>query len=331
MGLVFGTLALACSTVPASAQSLDAERLGRSLDQLVRALQATDMGALEPALAPDFRVGEFSGGMARSIIAQVVASGRLRPESIRVDSVRSEGGHHRVYVTFQSLSGDRAHDVLVDSGARFVEINVMRVEATSQTRIGDGGGTVAASEEATPRPGETDAVLRDRLLRMLEADQAHRRALAALGDAPDPDEARHLLARMRRADSLNVAELIDILDTHRWPRATLVGREASLAAMVVLQHAPPGVQARYLSMAREAVQSGDLDASHLALLEDRVRMHQDQPQLYGTQLVRDAATGQLRLWPIEDEENVDTRRAGIGLPPLADYLRGFGVAYPSVP
>jgi hypothetical protein len=35
----------------------------------------------------------------------------------------------------------------------------------------------------------------------------------------------------------------------------------------------------------------------------------------------------LQLEPIEDESNVDERRAKMGLGPLADYLKRFGIEY----
>jgi hypothetical protein len=46
-------------------------------------------------------------------------------------------------------------------------------------------------------------------------------------------------------------------------------------------------------------------------------MHAGQPQLYGTQFRHDAQ-GQ-RVWDIEDPENLDQRRASVGLPPFAEY------------
>ena len=331
-GVLLITFSLGPSACRVSAQGLNPELLGRSLDRLVGALQTSDVSALEPLLDSGFRVGEFSGGMARSIIGQVVASGRIQPEYVRVDSVQQDGEHHRVYVTLRAPSGDRAHDLLVTAGGLFVEINVMnvkRVEATSQTRP-VGGGRVQPTGPGPMQhgsPGPTDPVLRDRLIRMLADDQEHRRAGAALRDTADPVEEQRLMDLQGVADSANVAALVDILETRGWPGPTLVGAEASMAAFLVLQHAPPGVQRQYLPMAREAVRSGDLAPAHFVLLEDRVRMHQGQPQLYGTQLTRDAATGRLELWPVEDEAAVDIRRAGVGLPPLADYLRGFGLEY----
>jgi hypothetical protein len=46
-------------------------------------------------------------------------------------------------------------------------------------------------------------------------------------------------------------------------------------------------------------------------------MHAGQPQLYGTQFIHDEQG--LRPWTIEDPENVDQRRASVGLGPFADY------------
>jgi len=40
-------------------------------------------------------------------------------------------------------------------------------------------------------------------------------------------------------------------------------------------------------------------------------------------------TNRPELWPIEDEEDVDARRASVGLMPLAEYLKRFGLDYSS--
>ncbi|HKC85737.1 MAG TPA: DUF6624 domain-containing protein, partial [Blastocatellia bacterium] len=51
-------------------------------------------------------------------------------------------------------------------------------------------------------------------------------------------------------------------------------------------------------------------------------------QIYGTQLRLNQKTQVMELYPIEDEENVDARRAKVGLAPLAQYLKkAFGIDY----
>jgi len=42
------------------------------------------------------------------------------------------------------------------------------------------------------------------------------------------------------------------------------------------------------------------------------------------------ATGKTEFFPIADEAHVDERRASVGLEPLADYAKGFGLEYKPV-
>ena len=77
-------------------------------------------------------------------------------------------------------------------------------------------------------------------------------------------------------------------------------------------------------MVREATVAGELDRSLLPLLEDRLLMEEGKPQIYGTQITR-GATGQPEVWPIEDPAHVDERRTSVGLEPLVEYLKRFGL------
>ena len=64
------------------------------------------------------------------------------------------------------------------------------------------------------------------------------------------------------------------------------------------------------------------------MMEDRVLLGEGKKQIYGTQLRSGRDTGgQWVLEPIEDEAGVDARRAAVGLPPLAEYLKAFGLEY----
>jgi hypothetical protein len=64
-----------------------------------------------------------------------------------------------------------------------------------------------------------------------------------------------------------------------------------------------------------------LSGQDYALLLDRVLVGEGKPQVYGTQAKRfEAWKGREPvLEPIEDEGNVDKRRAEVGLPPLSEY------------
>uniref|UniRef100_A0AAU2V3M6 Uncharacterized protein n=1 Tax=Streptomyces sp. NBC_00003 TaxID=2903608 RepID=A0AAU2V3M6_9ACTN len=154
--------------------------------------------------------------------------------------------------------------------------------------------------------------LTDELLRRRAADQ-HARGVRAHGTvAPDFDA-------MRTVDADNTAALKRITAECGWPGRTLVGEEATDAAWLLAQHADadPDYQQQALTLLREAVAAGEAEPRHLAYLTDRCLVHQGEPQLYGTQYVNDEHG--LRPQTISDPDNLDTRRAGAGLGPFAEY------------
>ncbi len=55
----------------------------------------------------------------------------------------------------------------------------------------------------------------------------------------------------------------------------------------------------------------------IAYPTDRVRVNSGEPRLYGTRF--HVVEGRLRARPIEDPENVDTRREAMGLQSLEEY------------
>ncbi len=175
-----------------------------------------------------------------------------------------------------------------------------------------------------------DPALRAELLDVFQADQAGRQQLEALRRVhgwPIPDSiAGPLWQEVERTDALNLVRLERIVADRGWPRISEVGRPAANAAFLVVQHSPLEVQERYLPMLQAAVEVGEGRAADLAYLTDRIRIRKDQPQLYGSQVCSDAA-GAMVFCPIEDEANVDARRAAVGLEPLAAYARMIGFEY----
>jgi hypothetical protein len=123
-------------------------------------------------------------------------------------------------------------------------------------------------------------------------------------------------------DVANMKRLAQIIDTYGWPGLRFAGA-ASQTAFLVLQHADTASQRKVLPLLRDAVRRSDAMGGHLAMLEDRLLVDEGKPQIYGTQLKTDP----LRFDPIEDEAHVDERRRGIGLEPLAEYAKHFGLTY----
>lgn len=124
--------------------------------------------------------------------------------------------------------------------------------------------------------------------------------------------------RMRALHERNADRLTAILAEVGWPGADLVGGDASEAAWLVVQHAisRPKLMRTALSLLRKIGPEDSAAGWQLAMLEDRILVFEGRKQHFGTQFDWDEA-GAMSPLPIEDPGTVDTRRAEMGLPPLA--------------
>lgn len=177
------------------------------------------------------------------------------------------------------------------------------------------------ARNATTTPDTSVATLRAELIRMGEADQSVRDGLTM---ASASDSA--LIARVAQVDSANTARLAELVELHGWPERSRVGEAAAEAAFLVVQHSPSReFQKRMLEALREAAEQGEADRSDVAMLMDRVLIHEGRPQLYGTQFrIED---GRLVPYPIADVEGVDAARAAMGLMPMSEYVEALRQTY----
>lgn len=140
-------------------------------------------------------------------------------------------------------------------------------------------------------------------------------------------EMKDLWKIIQEKDSVNLIQVKGILDQYGWLGADVVGEQGNSALFLVIQHADQQSQEKYLPMMRDAVKNGKAKGSSLALLEDRVALRQGKRQIYGSQIGRDPATGIYFISPLEDPDNVDKRRAEVGLGPLADYVANWNIKW----
>ena len=174
--------------------------------------------------------------------------------------------------------------------------------------------------------------LAQELAEILESDQSVRRQVRATyrtygARSPQMDSLNQLILR---TDARNLPRVTAIIDKYGWPGQSLAGSSGSQAAFLVIQHSNLATMQKYLPTMRAAAAKGELTKQNLALVEDRVLTFQDKPQLYGSQYHYNEATGQPEFFPIADEAHVDERRASMGLEPLSDYAKGFGLDYKPV-
>jgi hypothetical protein len=184
------------------------------------------------------------------------------------------------------------------------------------------------SPSPTPAPaGEgSNPELRDELLGMMEKDQEVRKRWVQANN--DLDAQADIQSEIRAVDATNSARLRGIIAKHGWPGISLVGKKGAGAAWTIVQHAEPLLQRQGLESMKAAAGKGDMPWPLVATTIDRVLVGEGKRQLYGTQF-----DGHMEPLPIEDAENVDKRRAEMGLPPLAEYKaqmrKVYGVESPA--
>jgi uncharacterized protein DUF6624 len=162
--------------------------------------------------------------------------------------------------------------------------------------------------------------LREELLARVKQDQAIRQEWISKG-VETPQAA--LIARMESIGADNTARMKEIIKRYGWPGPELVGEDGTDAAFLLVQHADHEFQKQVLPLVRAAYQAHKLSGQNYALLLDRVLIGEGKPQVYGTQAKPfDKWKGhEPALEPIEDEANVDKRRAEVGMSPLSEYLK----------
>jgi hypothetical protein len=201
---------------------------------------------------------------------------------------------------------------------------------------------IAGSSSARQQAGTSDLpasnpALRQQLVAMEREDQTVRidmmRALKkqgiSFGDGnqlKDPKLQKVFeieTEKLTAADKKHRQRLKQIIKEHGWPGKSLAGREGGAAAWLIVQHSDADVkfQRRCLKLLASAP-AGEVEAQHVAYLTDRVLVNENKPQRYGTQM-----GDNFKPRPIENPEKVDQRRTEVGLPPLAEYLRGAKEAY----
>jgi hypothetical protein len=171
-------------------------------------------------------------------------------------------------------------------------------------------------------PG-TDAALRSQLLVMRGKDEAVRgfyEGKRVSGMTPD------MLAKMPATDAELTSELKQIVDQKGWPTISLVGIEASNAAMLVLTHSADHTwQAKLLPQLEQLADAGRIDASQLALVIDKELIAEGKLQRYGTQFK--FVNGEMAMYGVEDPGGLDRIRSRALLPPIDVYKQTLSQIY----
>lgn len=126
-------------------------------------------------------------------------------------------------------------------------------------------------------------------------------------------------------DSCNQVQVKLLIDKYGWLGKSVIGNYNQVLFLVI-QHADSATQEKYFPLLQQSVSEGESSVIDLAMMQDRLLMRRGQNQIYGSQVVTDG-NGGWKFFPIEDERNVNIRRAKIGMEPIEEYAKYFGIDY----
>ena len=174
-----------------------------------------------------------------------------------------------------------------------------------------------------------DKPLKKQLEQIYVRDQTLRQLYVAAEDkfGRESEEMTYFWQLVSDQDSLNELEVLGIIDEKGWIGKSVVGGQANMTLWLVIQHAPIESQEKYLPLLKKSVKAGESSGSHLALLEDRIQMRNGRPQTYGSQIRRDEKTGNQIVYEIWEPEYVNQRRKEVGLGPIEDYIKRWGIEW----
>lgn len=154
------------------------------------------------------------------------------------------------------------------------------------------------------------------LKRIVQLDQEPRqRLMKAWNESPNDTLLHRKIGReIWVNDSVNLIRVREILDTY-----PLDFGEENEVVWAVIQHSSLEMQKQYLPKFIGAVEAGKLRGEFVAVMQDRVACWSGKPQIYGSQGSFNAS-GVFVPAEIEDPENVDARRASMGMCPLQEYI-----------
>lgn len=152
-------------------------------------------------------------------------------------------------------------------------------------------------------------------------DDAHMAEWArrnAEGISLHPEEEARLWTLQHELDRNNTRVLMTLVERFGWPTEDLLGLDTPDMTAVLIHMQPEDVGWVLPVLKREAL-AARMAPKKYAMIVDRKRQHDEQPQLYGTVESFDRATNSILPPKVVDIDQTNTARAEIGLGPLTKY------------
>jgi Family of unknown function (DUF6624)/PDZ domain len=156
---------------------------------------------------------------------------------------------------------------------------------------------------------------RSQLLTMRDKDQQVRQSFS-FDKKPTPEQ----IEQLNSVDNANTLYIKDLVKTSGWPSVEMIGTDGVRAFWLLLQHTNDyDFHKNALPYITALRQERSIGAQNYSLFVDRVLIHDGKLQKFGTQ-IKEWKDQQPIPYEIDDPENVNLRRAKIGLFPIEEYF-----------
>ncbi|RZK30230.1 MAG: hypothetical protein EOO61_19540 [Hymenobacter sp.] len=139
-----------------------------------------------------------------------------------------------------------------------------------------------------------------------------------------PDSAGRDLVQVEKDNFARHQPILErIIKQIGYPGFKQVGEKSSNNFWLLVQHADayPDFQRHILKLMLPEVKRKNASSVNYAYLTDRVAINANQPEEYGTQVIYEGpGLGKAVPKSLRDPQNVNKRRAAIGMEPLENYL-----------
>lgn len=141
----------------------------------------------------------------------------------------------------------------------------------------------------------------------------------------ESNELKAIKKTIKQRDSVNLKIVTDVIDKYGWLGRGSVGFIGNYSLALIIQQADLDIQEKYLPKIREAFSNKNVEANDMALLEDKVSLRKRNKQIYGSIIVSIGSKNYVA--PIENVENLEKKRAELGLKSMNAYLTTWGMKW----
>lgn len=117
------------------------------------------------------------------------------------------------------------------------------------------------------------------------ADTTDRMSITGEFHNKSEEEKREILRGVEKRDYERVAEVSSILDQYGWLPKSVIGKDASSALFLAIQHSDQKYMGKYLKLLKKTALQGKASLGNYATMLDRYRLMKGKKQIFATQVV----------------------------------------------